>query len=138
MKIEILKRAMFGIAYGGISTFIALTVLMILEINPPVSQIWLYTLAGFMIGIYFGVASFIFEIDHWSPLKTTVIHFLLSIVFYFMIALSIGWIPFTLTAIIISIFIFTAVYCVYWLGYRTYYKRVEDNLNKNLQKNQDS
>lgn len=137
MKIEILKRAMFGIAYGGISTFIALTVLMILEINPPVSQIWLYTLAGFMIGIYFGVASFIFEIDHWSPLKTTVIHFLLSIVFYFMIALSIGWIPFTLTAIIISIFIFTAVYCVYWLGYRTYYKRVEDNLNKNLQKNQD-
>src|SRR5690625_1427405 len=138
MKIEILKRAMFGIAYGGISTFIALTVLMILEINSPVSQIWLYTLAGFMIGIYFGVASFIFEIDHWSPLKTTVIHFLLSIVFYFMIALSIGWIPFTLTAIIISIFIFTAVYCVYWLGYRTYYKRVEDNLNKNLQKNQDS
>ncbi|HLQ98243.1 MAG TPA: DUF3021 domain-containing protein [Candidatus Dormibacteraeota bacterium] len=134
MKAEVLKRVMIGIAYGGISTFIALTVLMILEINPPVAQIWLYTLAGFMLGIYFGVASFIFEIDKWSPLKTTVIHFLLSIAFYFMIALSIGWIPFTFTAIIISIFIFTAVYCIYWLGYRTYYKRVEDDLNKNLHK----
>src|SRR5690625_5244078 len=111
---------------------------MILEINPPVSQIWLYTLAGFMLGIYFGVASFIFEVDKWSPLKTTVIHFLLSIVFYFIIALSIGWIPLTIKAIVTSIFIFTAVYCVYWLGYRTYYKRVEDDLNKKLHKKQET
>lgn len=137
MKAEVLKRAMIGIAYGGISTFIALTVLMILEVNPPVAQIWLYSLAGFMLGIYFGVASFIFEIDKWSPLKTTVIHFLLSIVFYFIIALSIGWIPFTLTAIVISIFAFTVVYCIFWFGYRTYYKRVEDDLNKNLLKKQE-
>lgn len=138
MKAEILNRVMIGIAYGGIVTFIALTVLMILQINPPISEIWLYTLSGFLIGIYFGVASFIFEIDTWSPLKKTVIHFSLSIVFYFIIALSVGWIPFTFGAIIISIFIFTGIYCIYWFGYQAHYKRIEADLNKNLQKRNES
>ena len=132
MKAEILKRAMYGIAYGGIYTFIALTILMILQITPPIFQTWLYMLAGLVLGVYFAVASFIFEVETWSPLKKTVIHFALSIVLYFMIALSVGWIPFTFTAIIIAIFIFTAIYSMYWFGYLIYYKRVEDSLNKNL------
>ncbi len=134
MKTEVLKRVMGGIASGGIYTFIALTILMILQINPPIFQIWLYTLAGFTLGIYFGVASFIFEVETWSPLKKTFIHFALSIVLYLIIALSVGWVPFTLYAIIISIFSFTGLYLVYWLGFRIYSKRVENSLNKNLQK----
>lgn len=138
MKAEILKRTMYGIAYGGIYTFIALTILMILQITPPIYQTWLYMLAGLVLGIYFGVASFIFEVETWSPLKKTIFHFSLSIVLYFMIALSIGWVPFTLTAIVIAIFIFTCIYSIYWFGYLTYYKRIEDDLNKNLQKNRNS
>lgn len=136
MKNEILKRVMIGIAYGGIYTFIALTILMFLEITPPIFQTWLYMLAGLMLGIYFAVASFIFEVEAWSPLKKTIIHFALSIVLYFMIALSVGWVPFTIKAILIAIIIFTAIYCVYWFGYLMYYKRVEDDLNKNLHKKQ--
>src|SRR5690625_2190305 len=102
MKTEVLKRTMYGIAYGGIYTFIALTILMILQITPPIFQTWLYMLAGLMLGVYFAVASFIFEVEAWSPLKKTVIHFVLSIVLYFIIALSVGWVPFTFTAIIRS------------------------------------
>lgn len=138
MKTEILKRAMFGIAYGGIYTFIALTILMILQITPPIFQTWLYMLAGLMLGIYFAIASFIFEVEAWSPLKKTVIHFALSIALYFIIALSVGWVPIRLNAILIAIFIFTIIYTIYWLGYLIYYKRVEDNLNKNLQKRKES
>ena len=138
MKTEILKRTMYGIAYGGIYTFIALTILMILQITPPISQTWLYMLAGLILGIYFAVASFIFEVESWSPLKKTVIHFALSIVLYFIIALSVGWVPLTLKAIVIATFIFTGIYCIYWFGYLIYYKRVEDNLNKNLQKRNES
>src|SRR5690625_7870800 len=80
MIFEILKRVFYGIAWGGLATFLALTILMILNINPEVSAIWLYMLASFVFGIYFGLASFIFTSDHWSPLKKTIIHFSLSII----------------------------------------------------------
>ena len=134
MKSEIIKRTMYGIAYGGINTFIALTILMIYEINPPISTIWLYTTMGFILGIYFGLASFIFEVETWSPLKKTIIHFTSSITCYFIIALSVGWVPLKIKAIIITIFFFIIVYTIFWLGYRTYYKRIEAGLNKDLQK----
>lgn len=134
MKSEILKRTMYGIAYGGITTLIALTILMIYQINPPISTIWLYTLMGFILGIYFGLASFIFEFEMWSPLKKTIIHFTSSIGCYLIIALSIGWVPFKIKAIIITTLVFIIVYAIFWLAYRTYYKRIEASLNKDLQK----
>lgn len=137
MKSEILKRTMFGISYGGINTMIALTILMIYQITPPISTIWLYTLMGFILGIYFALASFIFEVETWSPLKKTVIHFTSSISCYFIIALSVGWVPFKTKAIIITILLFIIVYAIFWFSYRTYSKRIEVRLNKNLPQNND-
>lgn len=124
---------MYGIAYGGIYTFIALTILMFFEINPPVSMIWLYMLAGLVLGIYFGLASFIFEVETWSPLKKTIVHFTTSIICYFIIALTVGWVPFRIGPIIITTIAFAFVYVIYWFGYWSYYKRVETELNKDLQ-----
>jgi len=134
MKFEILKRVFNGIAWGGLATFIALTVLMIFNINPEVSIIWLYMVASFVFGIYFGLASFIFIIDHWSPLKKTIIHFSLSIIVYFAIALPLGWIPLTPIAITLSAFGFILVYIIFWFGYTLYYKKIETSLNDSLSK----
>lgn len=134
MKSEIIKRFLYGIAYGGINTFIALTILMITNINPPVSIIWLYMLAGLMLGVYFGLASFIFEIETWSPLKKTTIHFSASIICYFIIAIAVGWVPFQVKAIIVTTFFFILAYTIFWWGYRLYYKRVEADMNNNLPK----
>jgi len=132
MMIEVFKRVVNGIAWGGFATFLALTILMIYDINPEVSTIWLYMLASFVFGIYFGLASFIFIIDKWSPLKKTIIHFSLSIIVYFTIALPLGWVPLTVGAIVASTFVFIGVYIIFWFGFTMYYKKMEASLNNSL------
>ncbi|HLS59970.1 MAG TPA: DUF3021 domain-containing protein [Virgibacillus sp.] len=135
MKImtEMIKRSMAGIAVGGIITFGALTILMVNQIEAPITTIWLYMLASLIMGIYYGLASFIFEREQWSPLIKTVIHFSLSISIYFMIALSLGWIPFTFIAISLTSLVFIVLYAIIWIVIQLYYKRMESHLNKNLQ-----
>lgn len=128
------KRSLYGIAFGAIITFIALTILMINEIETEVATIWLYMLAGFVLGIYYGLASFIFEYERWSPLKKTIIHFSASIIVYFAIALPIGWIEFTTRAVVLSIAVFTIIYGIYWISFALYFKKVESSLNRDLQK----
>lgn len=134
MKIEIIRRMIHGIAYGGINSFIALTILMIAEVNPPVSIIWLYTLSSFILGIYFGLASFIFEIDAWSPLKQTIVHYSSSLACYFIVAFLVGWVPLALKPIFLSTIFFSLAYSIFWLGYRAYYKKVEATMNESLTK----
>ena len=53
---EVVKRIVYGIAYGGVISFIALTILMLTEMTPSIAMIWLYTLMGHILGIYFGLA----------------------------------------------------------------------------------
>ncbi|API92137.1 hypothetical protein J32TS6_25760 [Virgibacillus pantothenticus] len=135
MIAKILRRMIYGIAYGAIAVFTALTILMILNVTLPIFQIWLYTLASLALGIYYGLASFIFELESWSPLKKTLVHYSLSITIYFTFALSLHWVPFHWKAILVTIIGFTIVYALFWFGYTLYYKRVESSLNDTLQKN---
>lgn len=132
--IEILRRMMSGVAWGAIFTFVALSFLMFYDINPPVSTIWLYMLASFVLGIYFGLASFIFEREEWSPLQKTIVHFSLSITVYFIIAIPIGWIIFKPLSIIITFFIFILTYLLFYFSFHFYYKKVEASLNESLHK----
>ncbi|WP_068672137.1 DUF3021 domain-containing protein [Oceanobacillus sp. Castelsardo] len=135
MIVEAVKRSMMGIALGGIFTFIALTVVMFTGADATVVQIWIYMLCSLIIGIYFGLASFIFEDNGWSYLKKTVIHFFLSIAVFFTITLFIAdWIPFSVAAISVSFVVFIFVYAVFWMGYYLYYKKVEAELNASLKK----
>ena len=135
MIMEILRRSMFGIAYGGIITFLFLTVMTFLNIESTVSEIWKHMLASMLLGIYFAIGSFIWtEIEGWSPLKRTAIHFALSIFVYYIIAFPAGWVPVKISAFLISIFVFSFIYALFWTGYWIYYKKIETSLNENLQK----
>lgn len=134
MIIEVLKRSIIGIAFGAISTFIALTIMKFNNIEGTISEVWLHMLASFILGIYYGLSSFIFENNRWSPLKKTIIHFSLSIVVYFLIAFPVGWVPLHPLAIVLSIFIFIVIYVLFWSGYYLYYKKVEASMNAQLKK----
>lgn len=134
MKLEILKRVMTGIAFAGIITFIALTILVLNQVESSVFTIWMYMLGSILLGIYFGLASFIFTNNGWSPLMKTVVHFSISIIFYFIIALSMEWVPFTLLAIFLTSVAFTVIYVIYWTAYQLYYKRIEASMNEDLQR----
>lgn len=91
-------------------------------------------LLAIILGIYFGLSSFIFSENNMSALKQTVIHYFLSVGFYFFIAYIGEWVPFSPLAILIAILIFTIIYAVNWLGYYFYYKKVAEQMNENLKR----
>src|SRR5690625_1827888 len=134
MIIDVLKRMILGIAFGGLITFIALTIMKFSNIEATVSEVWLHMLCSLILGVYFGLISFIFENNVWSPLKKTVIHFSLSISVYFLIAIPVGWIPFNWLSIILGILIFAIIYFLYWNSFLLYYNWVEASMNSNLNK----
>lgn len=131
---KIVERCIAGIAFGGIATFIALTIMKFGHIEGYASEIWNHMLASFGLGIYFGLASLIFEMEKGSPLKKTAIHYCLSIVIWLIIALPVGWLPFNLLLVIVGILIFTIIYSIYWTGFYLYFKKVETTMNEHLQK----
>jgi len=134
MMYNIWKRIVTGVAWGGAVTFFALTALVIFDVDSSVMTIWLSMGGSLFIGIYFGLAAFIFTVDRWSPLKKTIIHFLLSISVYFLIAFPLGWITFNVGRILFSTIIFMAVYTMFWIGFNLYYRKLTASLNETLNK----
>lgn len=134
MIFEVIKRMFNGIAWAGLITFIALSILLIIDVQTDVYTIWLYMGSSMMVGIYFGISSFIFTLEKWSPLKKTLIHFFLSIAVYLVIALTVGWVPIGFAPIIWSCLFFIVWYFIFWTGYNIYYKKIEKSLNDSLPK----
>lgn len=131
---DIFKRGLAGVACGGIATFIALTIMKFAHIEASIAEVWNHMLASFGIGIYFGIASLIFENEHWSALKQVLIHYSLSIIVWLSIALPAGWVPAHLLSVIIGVLIFTVLYGIYWLGFFIYFKKIATSMNEELRK----
>lgn len=135
MWINFMRRIYSGIAWGGVATFIAITILMANDVTPPIQTIWSYMFYAFVLGIYFAFAAKIVESDKWNPLKKTVIHFSLSIVIYFAIALPNAWVPFHPLPIATAIGMFIIIYALFFTGFHFYYKKLAETLNQSLNKN---
>ncbi|MDT8860140.1 DUF3021 domain-containing protein [Alkalihalobacillus sp. MEB130] len=129
MIMETLKRIFIGLGFSAVLIFGTVTVLMLSNTEVPVLILWNNMLGSMIMGAYFGVASLLFEIENWSPLKQTTIHFLLSISLWLMLAITIGWLPLTLMALLVSIATFIAVYLIFWSSYYYYFKWQEKEMN---------
>lgn len=134
MVVNLVKRSFIGLGFSAIITFIALTILLQSEQNIPISVIWSNMLSSMILGIYYGCSSFIFEIEKWSPLKQTIIHFILSFAIWLPIAIITGWVPLNLSTIFIGVIIFTVLYLLTWYGHFLYFKKVENDMNNLLKK----
>src|SRR5699024_7748038 len=134
MIFEVIKRMFNGIAWAGLITFIALSILLIIDVQTDVYTIWLYMGSSMMIGIYYGISSFIFTLEKWCPLKKTLVHFFLSIAVYILIALTVGWLPILFVPLIMSCLFFIVWYFIFLTGYNIYYKKIEQSLNDSLPK----
>lgn len=133
MVIEILRRSMLGIAFGGIFTFIALTIMIINEFEATVSEIWMHMGASFILGIYFGISSLIFGDDDSNIIKKSVFHFFLTYIAWLVISGTVGWISLTMSAVLWSTLIFILLYVLNALGWYLYFKKMEATLNKHLE-----
>ncbi|PWU66952.1 DUF3021 domain-containing protein [Gracilibacillus dipsosauri] len=134
MIIEVLRRSIIGIAIGALVTFVALTILVIFSIESTVIEIWRHFLSSMLMGVYFSLASLIFESERGSLLKQTIIHFVLSLIVISIVSIYAGWVPFTLWSLIIGLGIFLLTYFIMWIGIYTYYKKLEKSMNESIEK----
>src|SRR5690625_3284087 len=135
---EIMKRTLVGIAFCGMITFTALTIMKFSQYEATVDEIWLHMLASLCLGVYFGLSSFIYEKSNWSPLRKTLLHYVLSLVIYFSLALPVGWVPVEPMKIIAGIISFTIIYIVFYFGYSIYYKIQANKMNEYIIKKEDN
>ena len=131
---EVIKRCLVGVAIGGLWTFGVLTYMHFANVEATVSQVWINMLCSFILGIYYGLSSFIFESNDWSILKQTVIHFIMSITIFSIIATSLGWVKITLSSILWTALIFITIYVIIACSFYRYYKKIEENMNASLEK----
>src|SRR5699024_4071899 len=134
MIFEVNKRMFNGIAWGGLITFIALSILLMNDVQTDVYTIWLYIGSSMMIGIYYGISSFIFTLEKWSALKKTLVQSFTSIAAYLVISLTSGSVPILFAPIMSTCLFFIVWYFIFWTGYNIYYKKTEKSLNNSLSK----
>ncbi|TDL86160.1 DUF3021 domain-containing protein [Vibrio vulnificus] len=77
-------------------------------------------------GWFFSTATILFEMDKWSLLFQTILHFLLSFV--------VGWIPFSAKGLVTGIAIFVPFYMIIWIIFYLYFRYQVKILNDGLVK----
>ncbi|MFD0959248.1 DUF3021 domain-containing protein [Paenibacillus chungangensis] len=135
MIYKVLPRLMVSIAYSGLQLFVVLTWIVFNDIDVTVEKIWWSGLGGLLMSLYFGLASFLFEIESWSLLRQMVTHYLLSFSAFYIVAISVGWLPpLHGTAFVVSLGIFTVIYLIIAFIVRLFLRKQAEELNKSLQK----
>ena len=147
MKKELIKRCLIGALIGlSISYIITIIISMIInkgEYYPVPSQ--LIKLCGnemnaviiqAIFSLIYGAICFgtsvIWNIDRWSILKQTVIHFLVISLTSLPIAYFMYWMPHNILGIISYFAIFIFIYLIIWLSAYFSIKKNIQEINKNI------
>ena len=141
MKKKVILRCLIGAPIGlSISFIITLIISVIInkgEYYPVVPQLTalcgnelnaviIQTICSLIMGAAFAGASVIWEVENWSLLKQTILHFLVISVSTLPIAYCMYWIPHTFRGILIYIAIFFFIYFTIWIGrYFTMKKKIQ-------------
>ena len=147
LKKEAVKRAIMGFIYG---VFIGQTILILESLMArdgnfyPVAAslvnlagtkigavIIQYFLTG-LIGTTFAATTVLFEIDNWSLLKQTIIHFIITSIVMYIAGFLCGWFPHKLSSTLIWFGIFIVIYVIFWISFSSYYKNKVKKINEAL------
>ncbi|MEH7126171.1 DUF3021 domain-containing protein [Bacillus sp. JJ1773] len=135
MKTFIL-RSFIGIFFGG---FIAVlyTNLTILFGGLEMIDGSLFlknSIGSILCGWFFTVSSMYYENRTLKLSQQTIFHFLTVTILYFILALTIGWIPFTIQSILLTLFISIVTFTICWITFYLYFKNQARRLNDDLKK----
>lgn len=100
------------------------------EINAVILQ---FFLSGFL-GMVFAIGSVVWEIESWSILKQTVIHFCISVVVLLPVAYLGHWMEHSVWGITSYFLIFIGLYCMIWGIQYSVWKRKIQEINQKLEK----
>ncbi len=147
IKKAIIKRAIMGFMYG---VFIGQTILILeslamrdgnfysvtkylldlagTKIGAVIIQ---YFLTG-IIGTTFAATTVIFEMDSWSLLRQTILHFIITSIVMYTAGFLCGWFPHKLSSTLIWFGIFIVIYVIFWISFSSYYKNKVKKMNEAL------
>jgi hypothetical protein len=147
LKKEAVKRAIMGFIYG---VFIGQTILILESLamrdgnfysvtkylldlagTKIAAVIIQYFLTG-IIGTTFAATTVLFEIDSWSLLKQTIIHFIITSIVMYIAGFLCGWFPHKLSSTLIWFGIFIVIYVIFWISFSSYYKNKVKKMNEAL------
>lgn len=147
MKKRILSRALLGFPIGiSIGYFITILISLVMAdgsyypVAPKLEQIcgsesYAAALQFFLSGILgsaFAGSSIIWEMDNWSILKMTSVHFLITIFVMFPIAYVTYWMKHSLIGFASYFAIFVVIYVVIWFVQYVSWNRSIDKINTKI------
>lgn len=131
-----MHRGIMGIAGANLlSPLIALIISSVTDdfSGITITQYILFTLSSSMIGFSFAAASVFFQMESFSRLKATVLHFVCLITSYFVAGMISGWIVFD-KRILITITSFLVSYAISFFSIIIGLKINENKINEALLK----
>lgn len=82
----------------------------------------------------FTASTLYFENRKLTLSQQTFLHFLTVTILYLILAVTIGWIPFNIKNILITVLVSIVVYSIFWIAFYLYFKNQVRKLNDDLQK----
>ncbi len=128
-----LIRSIFGIFFGAFLSVLMTNAVVLSGQETLDSGLFLRNSIGSMLcGWFFSVSTLYFENHQWSLAKQTTAHFITVIVLYFVLAIGIGWFPFTVPSMLLTIATFVLFYIVIWFAFYFYFKKQARTMNEEL------
>lgn len=144
---EIIKRALMGFAIGvfvgetilifesligGNGSFYPVSNYLAAHTGTEIGAVIIQYLITGILGLTFSTGSIIFELDNWSLLKQTVIHFIVTSVIMYLAGYFCGWFPHKTMSTIIWFAIFIVIYIIFWVSFYLYFKKKTREINASL------
>ncbi|MFP3322704.1 DUF3021 domain-containing protein [Planococcus sp. SIMBA_160] len=128
-----LIRSVFGIFFGAFLSVLMTNAVVLSGQETLDSGLFLRNSIGSMLcGWFFSVSTLYFENHQWSLAKQTTAHFITVIVLYFVLAIGIGWFPFTVPSMLLTIATFVLFYILIWIAFYFYFKKQARTMNDEL------
>lgn len=149
MKKELFKRCLFGAPLGlAISTMITIAISLAIgdgtyyavvpsltqDMGSEINAVVLQAVLSMLYGAAWAGASIVWDAEHWSLLKMTLVHLLITSLATFPIAYFARWMPHNSTGILMYIGIFIGIYAAIWFSQYSAMKKKIREMNEKIAK----
>ncbi|RFB14836.1 DUF3021 domain-containing protein [Bacillus sp. HNG] len=133
---KIIFRSLLGIFFGSFVAVVSTNLIYLFGGIETIegSLFFKNSIGSILCGWFFTVAPSYFEIRQLNLYQQTILHFLTVLILYLILALTIGWIPFTLKGVLLTLIIAVIVYAIFWTAFYLYFKHQARKLNADLKK----
>lgn len=148
MKKKAIERGLLGIPIGIAISYV-ITILISLgwgdgsyypcvpalieSAGSEIGAVLIQTVLGALLGLVYGAASVIWEMEEWSLAKQTVVCFLIYSVSMLPIAYAANWMEHSLSGVLVYFGIFCAIFVIIWisqyLGWKHRIKKINHKIS---------